>query len=228
MRIKASNLIKGYRDTEVLNGISLEINQGEQVAVMGPSGVGKSTLLHCLSGLLAPDAGEVTIEGTSYQSLKRSDLIELRQNGFGFIFQSAQLIPELTVIENVMMPLFLDGFSRRRARPLAQTWLNNLQISELGQRPTHTISGGQAQKVAVARALIHSPQVIFADEPTAALDQVSAQEVMQVLTFTATRLRATLILVTHDPKIAQWCQRQVEVRDGLIVSDSAFVAPRPQ
>ncbi|MFC5383396.1 ABC transporter ATP-binding protein [Arcanobacterium hippocoleae] len=202
-----------------LAGIDLSIRKGEQVAIMGPSGSGKSTLLHTLSGILTPSSGRVSFNGTAISSLRDSARSRIRMQHFGFVFQDGQLVPELTARENAALPLLLNGANRNSANKTAADWLNRLGVGEQSRKRPGEMSGGQAQRVAIARALACSPAVVFADEPTGALDQATGHEVMQILTTAAKMSGATLIVITHDIKVAAWCQRLVEIRDGLVHTD---------
>lgn len=212
-------LTKNYGHVRALAGVSLVIPKGQSVAIMGPSGSGKSTLLHVLSGILAPDAGEAQLSGHTISGLADAARSRLRREQFGYVFQDGQLLPELPARENVALPLMLNGTARGPALAEADTWLERLGLAGMGARRPGEMSGGQAQRVAIARSLVHRPAVVFADEPTGALDQATGHEVMQVLT-TATRMASTtLVLVTHDPKVAGWCERLVEIRDAVIHDD---------
>lgn len=215
------SLIKRFGSVAALAGVDIDIPAGQTLAIMGPSGSGKSTLLHCLSGILPPTDGDVTLGGAPVSGLSDAKRSDLRLHNFGFVFQDGQLIPELPARENVAIPLMLCGTNRRRALKTADEWLIRLGLAHEGQRRPGEISGGQAQRVAIARALAIDPAVIFADEPTGALDQATGHEVMQLLTVTAQRTGASLVVVTHDPQVAAWCDRLVEIRDGLIHADSA-------
>lgn len=217
--LSASELHKSFGQAHALRGVSFTVAPGELVAVMGPSGSGKSTLLHCLSGVLPPDSGSVVFDGSEFGRLSDAARSRLRLRRFGFVFQDGQLIPELQARENVILPMQLTGVSRRDALRAADSMLERLGVAELAKRLPGDMSGGQAQRVALARALAPSPAVVFADEPTGALDQATGQEVMQVLTATAEMSGTALVIVTHDRNVAGWCHRLVEIRDGLIHSD---------
>lgn len=214
-------LVKKFGSVPAFAGVDIDIPAGQTLAIMGPSGSGKSTLLHCLSGILAPNSGEVTLGNRQVSGLSDAKRSQLRLHEFGFVFQDGQLIPELPARENVALPLMLSGTSRRQALRAADEWLTRLGLETESQRRPGEMSGGQAQRVAIARALAVNPSVVFADEPTGALDQATGHEVMQLLTVTARRTGSTLVLVTHDPQVAAWCDRLVEIRDGRIHADSA-------
>ncbi len=214
------NLVKNFGAVKALAGVDVTIPAGQSVAVMGPSGSGKSTLLHCLSGILPVTSGEITVGGTSVTSLNDAGRSRLRLKAFGFVFQDGQLVPELPANENVALPLMLAGASRRSAIKEANSWLTKVGLESERKRRPGEMSGGQAQRVAVARALASSPSVVFADEPTGALDQATGHEIMQILTTTARMGGATLVVVTHDPNVAAWCDRLIEIRDGRIHADT--------
>lgn len=220
------DITKSYGDVHALAGITLNIAAGETVAIMGPSGSGKSTLLHCLSGVLTPDDGDVVFDGTTLSSLSDKQRSHLRLSSFGFVFQDNQLIPELSARENVALPLMLTGTSRGKALKAADEMLRRIGIGALSTRRPGDMSGGQAQRVAIARALVGNPKVVFADEPSGALDQATGHEVMQLLTAIVAAAGASLVLVTHDASVARWCSRLVEIRDGLVHSDRVLEANR--
>ncbi|MEM0875929.1 ABC transporter ATP-binding protein [Corynebacterium amycolatum] len=218
-RLCIRDITKSYNSAPVLTGISLNIEPGETVAVMGPSGSGKSTLLHCMSGVLLPDGGDVIFGDTKINSLSDADRSALRLHDFGFVFQDGQLLPELTARENVALPMILQGKKRSTSLALADDVLSRLGLKDLTRRRPGQMSGGQAQRVAIARAMAGEPGVIFADEPTGALDQSTGHEVMQQLIALVEQTGTTLVMVTHDVKVADWCRRRVEIRDGLIHDD---------
>ncbi|WP_396334997.1 ABC transporter ATP-binding protein [Corynebacterium sp.] len=218
-RLCIRDITKSYNSAPVLTGISLTIEPGETVAVMGPSGSGKSTLLHCMSGVLLPDDGDVIFGDTKINSLSDADRSALRLHDFGFVFQDGQLLPELTARENVALPMILQGKKRSKSLALADDVLSRLGLKDLTRRRPGQMSGGQAQRVAIARAMAGEPGVIFADEPTGALDQSTGHEVMQQLIALVEQTGTTLVMVTHDVKVADWCRRRVEIRDGLIHDD---------
>ncbi|OHQ78296.1 macrolide ABC transporter ATP-binding protein [Corynebacterium sp. HMSC073H12] len=218
-RLCIRDITKSYNSAPVLTGISLTIEPGETVAVMGPSGSGKSTLLHCMSGVLLPNDGDVIYGDTKVNSLSDADRSALRLHDFGFVFQDGQLLPELTARENVALPMILQGKKRSKSLALADDVLGRLGLKDLTRRRPGQMSGGQAQRVAIARAMAGEPGVIFADEPTGALDQSTGHEVMQQLIALVEQTGTTLVMVTHDVKVADWCRRRVEIRDGLIHDD---------
>ncbi|MBF9129331.1 ABC transporter ATP-binding protein [Plantactinospora sp. S1510] len=217
-------LHKTYGSTPALDGATLRIWAGEIVAVMGASGSGKSTLLHCLAGIVRPDAGEVRYRDRELSAMSDAERSALRRGEFGFVFQFGQLVPELTCLENVALPLRLDRVRRREAERRAAEWLTRLEVDDVaGQRPGE-ISGGQGQRVAVARALVTAPRVVFADEPTGALDSLNGEQVMRLLTEAARQAGAAVVLVTHEPRVAAYADREIVVRDGR--TRETVLAPR--
>lgn len=212
--LRAEDLYKSFGKTHALDGAGLTVREGEIVAIMGPSGSGKSTLLHCIAGILPPDQGTVTYRDRELTSMSDGDRSELRRTEFGFVFQFGQLVPELTCLENVALPLRLSGMKRKVAERAAQDWMARLEVDTVAdQRPGET-SGGQCQRVAVARALVTGPKVIFADEPTGALDSLNGERVMHLLTTAARETGAAVVLVTHEARVAAYSDREVVVRDG--------------
>lgn len=216
--LEATGLSKGFGATTALLDATFRADVGEVIAVMGPSGSGKSTLLHLLSGILIPDRGTVTFDGLDLSLLADDDRTRLRAANFGFIFQFGHLVAELPAIENVMLPLLLAGVRRPDADRRASGWLRRLGIASVASRRPGAMSGGQAQRVALARALVIEPRVVFADEPTGALDTLSGERVMDELLIAAQELDTTVILVTHEPRVAAYADREVVVRDGRVVS----------
>jgi putative ABC transport system ATP-binding protein len=214
--IEARNLFLSFGETPALRGASLGVREGEIVAVMGPSGSGKSTLLHCLAGILVPQDGQVWFGRQRLDTLGDERRSELRRNRFGFVFQSGQLVPELTAEENVALPLLLSGTRRGPAMTAARKWFGPLGLDGLERRRSGELSGGQAQRVALARGLVASPEVLFADEPTGSLDSVSGELVMNLLTGAAREKGTTVVLVTHDARVAAYAHREVVVRDGKV------------
>ncbi len=218
---EAREISLSFGQTPALRGASLAVDAGEILAVMGPSGSGKSTLLHCLAGILTPDSGEVHFAGRRIDALGETERSALRRDRFGFVFQFGQLVPELTAVENVALPLLLSGVRRGAALADAQAWFQRLDIDGLEQRRSGELSGGEAQRVALARGLVARPEILFADEPTGALDSLTGEHVMELLT-TATRDQGTtVVLVTHEPRVAAYADREVIVRDGKVTSFSA-------
>jgi putative ABC transport system ATP-binding protein len=211
----------GSRSTPpALGGVDLTIRAGESVAVMGPSGSGKTTLLHVLAGILRPTGGQVLWRGRDIARMSDRERTVLRRKDFGFVFQQGMLLPELPAIENVALPLMLDGTSRSQAAVRAAVLFAPLGLAGFEKRRPGELSGGQAQRVAIARALVARPGVVFADEPTGALDQTTSEEVMRHLTELTSHTGSSLVVVTHDENVARWCSGVVRVRDGRVVEPS--------
>ena len=214
--VEARGVEKSFGPTPALRGADLAVAQCEIVAVVGPSGSGKSTLLHCLAGILVPDAGEVWFGGQRVDTMAESERSRLRRDRFGFVFQSGQLVPELTAVENVALPLLLRGMRRTEAMARAGRWFTRLDLDRLEDRRSGELSGGQAQRVALARGLVGDPDVLFADEPTGSLDSLAGEHVMELLTAVARDEGTTVVLVTHDARVAAYAGREVVVRDGRV------------
>ncbi|MEU3040868.1 ABC transporter ATP-binding protein [Streptomyces diastaticus] len=212
--LAAAGLRKTYGRTTALDGADFSIHAGEVVAVMGPSGSGKSTLLHCLAGVVRPDSGTLTYQGTPLGDLSDQRLSALRRTEFGFVFQFGRLVPELTCAENVALPLRLNGVRRRTAEAAATAWLERLEVDDVHDKRPGEVSGGQGQRVAVARALVTGARVVFADEPTGALDSLNGERVMELLTESARAAGTAVVLVTHENRVAAYSDREVVVRDG--------------
>lgn len=216
--IEANDVRLSFGPTQALRGASLSADAGEIVAIMGPSGSGKSTLLHSLAGILVPDAGEVCFDGRRIDTLTEQERSTLRRDRFGFVFQFGQLVPELTAEENIALPLLLKGASRREALAQAAPWFDRLELDGLQRRRGGELSGGQAQRVALGRGLVAAPRVLFADEPTGSLDSLSGERVMELLSDAAREQSTTVVLVTHEPRVAAYADREVMVRDGRVTS----------
>ncbi|TDV46924.1 ABC transporter ATP-binding protein [Actinophytocola oryzae] len=210
----ATDVVKSFGPTKALDGASMSVRRGEVVAVMGPSGSGKSTLLHCIAGIIQPDSGTVTYAGQELSAMPDGPRSALRRTDFGFVFQFGQLVPELTCLENVALPMRLGGTRRKVADAKAREWLDRLEVGDVADKRPGEVSGGQGQRVAVARALVTGPSVVFADEPTGALDSLNGEHVMRLLTSAAKDTGAAVILVTHEPRVAAYSDREVVVRDG--------------
>ncbi|MEU4044002.1 ABC transporter ATP-binding protein [Streptomyces antibioticus] len=210
----AEDLRKAYGPTMALDGAGFSIHPGEVVAVMGPSGSGKSTLLHCLAGIVTPDSGSIRYDGQELASMSDAGRSRLRRSEFGFVFQFGQLVPELTCVENVALPLRLNGTSRKEAERTALGWMARLEVDDLARKRPGEVSGGQGQRVAVARSLVTGPRVVFADEPTGALDSLNGERVMELLTEAARSANAAVVLVTHEARVAAYSDREIVVRDG--------------
>jgi len=214
--LTAQDVVLSFGETPALRGASVTVYRGEVLAVMGPSGSGKSTLLHCLAGIFTPDRGEVWYAGQRVDQLGEAKRTALRRTTFGFVFQFGQLVPELTALDNVALPLLLNKTSRRAAYPKAAAWFPRLSIDGLERRRTGELSGGEAQRVALARALVTGPDVIFADEPTGSLDSLTGERVMDLLVDSVRAEGTTVVLVTHDARVAACADREVVVRDGTV------------
>ena len=224
--VEARDVHLSFGPTPALRGATLEVAQGEILAVMGPSGSGKSTLLHCLAGILVPDAGEVHFAGRRIDVLGEADRSALRRDRFGFVFQFGQLVPELTAAENVALPLLLGGARRAAALAQARTWFERLALDGLQERRSGELSGGEQQRIALARGLVGQPEVLFADEPTGSLDSLTGERVMDLLTAAAREHSITVVLVTHEPRVAAYADREVIVRDGKVTSPASLVGAR--
>jgi putative ABC transport system ATP-binding protein len=214
--LQAQEIVKNFGQTPALQGASMAVSRGEILAVMGPSGSGKSTLLHCLAGILTPDSGEAWFDERRLDTESDDQRSELRRHRFGFVFQTGQLVPELTAEENVALPLLLGGARRGPAIAKARAWFGRLGLDGLEQRRSGELSGGQAQRVALARGLVTEPEVLFADEPTGSLDSVTGEIVMTLLTSAVRERGTTVVLVTHDARVAAYADREIIVRDGIV------------
>ncbi|MEV7629615.1 ABC transporter ATP-binding protein [Actinoplanes sp. NPDC089786] len=216
--VEAREMVFSFGATPALRGASISVEQGEILAIMGPSGSGKSTLLHCLAGILVPGSGEVWSGGERVDTMSEARRSVLRRERFGFVFQFGQLVPELTVVENVALPLLLAGVKRAEALRRAGGWFARLGLEGLEQRRSGELSGGQAQRVALARGLVAEPRVLFADEPTGALDSLTGEQVMDLMVGTAREQGTTVVLVTHEARVAAYADREVIVRDGHVIA----------
>lgn len=214
--LKAQDVHKTFGKTKALDGITIDIRTGESVAIMGPSGSGKSTLMHSLASIIPIDTGSISYRSKDLSKLSDDERTALRRTDFGFVFQFGQLLSELSALDNVALPLLLNKQPHGEAYERARELLKELDMSEYANTLIGNLSGGQAQRVAIARALVHKPAVVFADEPTGSLDSLNGEKAMELLTGHAKKLGATLLVVTHDPKVAAYCERMVIVRDGKI------------
>lgn len=214
--LAARDLVKAHGRTEALRGASVELHAGEILAVTGASGSGKSTLLHCLAGIVRPDTGSVSYGGERLDTLPEKRLSELRRTEFGVVFQFGQLIPELTALDNVALPLLLAGTSRRDAHAKAGEWLERFGVRGQADLRPGEMSGGQAQRSSLARALITGPKVVFADEPTGALDSLASEQVMTALVHTARESGTAVLLITHDAQVAAYADRELRLTDGTV------------
>lgn len=222
--LHAHGLVKTFGSTTALAGVDLSIERGESVAIMGASGSGKTTLLHVLAGIITPDSGEVVFTPSTGSQVRVTDLGEtarstLRRDSFGFVFQQGLLIPELTALENVALALMITGRSRAESNQHAASWLAALGLAGMEDRRIGELSGGQAQRVAIARAQVTGAEVVFADEPTGALDSRTSVEVMDALLWATTAQGRSLVVVTHDASVAARCSRTISVRDGRLVNE---------
>jgi putative ABC transport system ATP-binding protein len=211
------DLVKAHGRTRALRGASADLHAGEILAVTGPSGSGKSSLLHCLAGIVRPDEGSVVYAGRRLDRLSEKRLSELRRTEFGVVFQFGQLIPELTAVDNVALPLMLAGAGRAEARERAGEWLERFGVRGQEALRPGEMSGGQTQRVALARALVTGPRVVFADEPTGALDSLATEQVMTALVHTAREAGAAVLLITHDAQVAAYADRELRLSDGAVV-----------
>ncbi|GGT09008.1 ABC transporter ATP-binding protein [Streptomyces chromofuscus] len=214
--LAARDLTKAHGRTEALRGASVQLRSGEILAVTGASGSGKSTLLHCLAGIVRPDGGSVSYGGERVDRLPERRLSELRRTEFGVVFQFGQLIPELTALDNVALPLMLGGAGRKEARERAGEWLERFGARAQGELRPGELSGGQAQRASLARALVTGPRVVFADEPTGALDSLASEQVMSALAHTARATGTSVLLITHDAQVAAYADREVRLSDGAV------------
>ena len=222
--IEVRNIVKQYGELEVLRGVDLNIAQGEIVSIVGPSGAGKTTLLHIIGTLDTPQQGEVYYEGHNVLSLKDKELAHFRNRNIGFVFQVHQLLPEFTMVENVAIPALLGGDNRHEAMERARRLLERMHLGDrLSHKPSQ-LSGGECQRVAVARALINSPKVILADEPSGSLDSQNKQELHQLFFDLRDELGQTFIIVTHDEGLASQADRTLHMRDGMIVDQTTRTA----
>ena len=212
-------MVKAYGDTTALAGVDLAVGAGETVALMGPSGSGKTTLALCAAGLVTPDRGQVWLGGERLDEASDETRSALRLRRIGIVFQAGHLLGDLTAEENAALPLMFSGIGRRQAVAEVRRWFAPAGLSGLERRRPGELSGGQAQRVAIIRAVAPRPELLVADEPTAALDRAASTAMMQLLTWFAAEVGATLIVVTHDPQVAGACRRRVEIVDGCITDD---------
>ena len=223
--ISARNVVKHFGQTRALRGASLDIVPGEIVAIMGPSGSGKSTLLHSLAAIIGIDSGEIILSGKRIDTLNDDARSKLRRTHFGFVFQFGQLVPELTVLDNIALPLLLNGEKRAAAYEQAKRWIDKVELGDKADDVVGELSGGQMQRIAIARAMVIQPKILFADEPTGSLDTLNSQKVMELFIAMAKEHGTTVVMVTHEPSIAAYADREVIVRDGVVASASQQ-APR--
>ena len=217
MIIEAKGIEKSFGALKVLKGIDLQVEQGEVLSIMGASGAGKSTLLQILGTLSTPDAGTLTIDGTDVLALGSKALSQFRNRRIGFVFQFHHLLPEFTALENVMIPAYIGGRSEKEARPEAEKLLETLGLQDRMTHKPAELSGGEQQRVAIARALINRPAVLFADEPSGNLDSVTKANLHKLIFQLRDQLGQTIVIVTHDPGLAELCDRSLFMRDGLFI-----------
>ncbi len=227
--VRAEGVVKTYETgsdkVKALCGVDFAVERGEMVAVMGPSGCGKTTLLNCLSGLDSVNAGRVMIEGTDLATLKDRQRTDYRARRMGFIFQVYNLLPVLSAVENVELPLLVSGLRPGEARQRARAALEQVDLAQWAAHRPAELSGGQRQRVTIARALVNNPAIVWADEPTGALDSHTASDIMRLLEDLNTTAGLTLVIVTHDPGVGAQCHRIVHMRDGEIVTEAADTTP---
>lgn len=209
-------LHKAFVRTEALRGVSMKVDSGETVAITGPSGSGKSTLMLCLAGVLRPESGEVVYNGQRLDRLSEAERTRLRRREMGIVLQFGQLVPELTAVQNVALPLLLEKHHRSAARRAALAWLERLDVEDVAAQVPPQLSGGQAQRVAVARALVTGPRIVLADEPTGSLDTVAGELVLAELLAAVRDTGAALVMVTHENRVAARADRELVLRDGAL------------
>ena len=218
--LESHNLRKVFPNkTEALRGANFKIDAGEIVAIMGPSGSGKSTLLHCLAGIIKPTSGQVIFDNQDIAKWSDKRRNQLRRKNFGFVFQFSQLVPELSAIDNVALPLLINGVRKAEAYQRANEWLKKVGVAKLANQIPGEMSGGQMQRVAIARSMIINPKILFADEPTGSLDSLNSEKIMNLIVGTARTNHTTVIIVTHEPTIAAYADREVIVRDGIVTGE---------
>ncbi|MFG1605638.1 ABC transporter ATP-binding protein [Actinoplanes sp. NPDC049265] len=214
--LAGTGLTRSYGVTPALRGVDITVGEGEIVAITGPSGCGKSTLLHCLSGIMPVDQGQVLFRGEDIAGWSEARRSTLRRTRFGILFQFGQLVPELTAAENVALPLLLAGARRRAAHTAALNWLDRFGVADQAGRRPGEMSGGQQQRCALARAMVTAPAVLFADEPTGALDVRTGEQVLTEIVQVARAERMAVVLITHETQIAAYADREVMLRDGVV------------
>jgi putative ABC transport system ATP-binding protein len=221
--IKIDNVSKTYdtgsQQVRALKGVNLRVNRGEMVAIMGPSGCGKTTLLNCASGLDVVDGGTITIAGADLATLSDKTRTTFRARNMGFVFQTYNLLPVLSAVENVELPLIVSGVNPRQARQRALAALDTVQLRRLANNRPSQLSGGQRQRVTIARSLVNEPEIVWADEPTGALDSKTANDIMTLMGTLNREKGLTFVIVTHDPAVGARCNRVVRMSDGNIVSE---------
>lgn len=225
--IEIRNITKSFGSLQVLKGISLHINKGEVVSIVGPSGAGKTTLLQIMGTLDKPDQGEIVIDGIDVSRMSTKKLSDFRNTHIGFIFQFHQLLPEFTAIENIMIPAFIAGKSHREAKKKAEELLSFMGLTDRASHKPNELSGGEKQRVAVARALVNNPAVVLADEPSGSLDTKNKEELHQLFFDLRDKFGQTFVIVTHDEELARITDRTIHLKDGVIIDAAASEASAP-
>ena len=223
--IDIRNITKSFGSLQVLKGIDLHIDKGEVVSIVGPSGAGKTTLLQIIGTLDRPDSGEVIVDGIDTSQLSTKKLSDFRNRHLGFVFQFHQLLPEFTAIENIMIPAYIAGMSRRQAKKRAEELLDFMNLRDRASHKPNELSGGEKQRVAVARALVNNPAVILADEPSGSLDSQNKQELHQLFFDLRDQYGQTFVIVTHDETLATITDRTIHMKDGLLELQAPLTAP---
>jgi len=216
--LKAGNIYKSYGNLEILKGVDLQVKEGEIVSVVGSSGAGKSTLLHILGTLDKPDKGRVWIDGTNVSTLKQKKLSEFRNKNIGFVFQFHHLLPEFTALENICMPAFIKGLSKKQAEAKAKELMEMLSIEDRATHKPGALSGGEQQRVSVARSLINNPKIVLADEPSGNLDTENSTALHTLFFELREKFNQTFIIVTHNEELAKISDRKIYMKDGKVFS----------
>ncbi len=222
--IDIEGITKSFGNLQVLKGIDLHINKGEVVAIVGPSGAGKTTLLQIIGTLDKPDSGRVVIDGVDVSNLSSKKLSQFRNQNLGFVFQFHQLLPEFSALENIMIPAFIGGAGRKEAKQRAEELLEFMGLADRASHKPNELSGGEKQRVAVARALMNNPSVILADEPSGSLDSKNKAELHQLFFDLRDKFGQTFVIVTHDEALAAITDRTIHMRDGLLEADQSPIA----